>query len=343
MVELVFLFGQDDKPGGSIVIGKGSTATVLDSAGLCVKKVSIYNIDENGKKTGTIAGHLGYVESNFGSWENINSQQGIGLMSSEKIKIGDTLTPKHILKVTDVHIGATDGTAYWYIKDGEWSFATKAIVEDETLITGITCKPGEITIKAPESNTSGKPYTSSEPGAISLKGAEVLIEGAGGSILITNIKAIDTPNEVSISANDNEKLSLSTGANGQLSISTGAKGKLSLSGDILTITNGAFDLSYNNAETALKVNVNTLNLTGITGLDIKSGDALNLTGNTINLDTKNAGEISLQGTTVKLASVLKVEKQLCTISNLEVQNTLKVTHLTVAENGTTTGVYATLK
>lgn len=337
----------DDKEGGRIVIGQGSTATVLDQKGLCVKKVSIYDIDvdENDVKKGNIAGHLGYVEANFGSWEQIQSEVGIGLMSSATMD--DKLTPKHILKVTDVHIGATDGSAYWYIKDKGWQFATKAIVtendETKTLITGITCTPGEIKIEAPESNTSGKPYTSSEPGAISLKGAEVQIEGAGGSIVITNIKAIDTPNEVSISANDNEKLSLSTGANGQLSISTGAKGKLSLSGDILTITNGAFDLSYNNAETALKVNVNTLNLTGITGLDIKSGNTLNLTGNTINLDTKNAGEISLQGTTVKLASVLKVENQLCTISNLEVQNTLKVTHLTVAENGTTTGVYATLK
>lgn len=339
-----------DKSSGSIVIGKGSTATVLDSAGLCVKKVSIYDIDidENGKKTGTIAGHLGYVESNFGSWENITSNYGIGLMSSAKMD--DKLTPKNILKVTDVHIGATNGTTYWYIKDEGWSFATKAIVtendETKTLITGITCTPGEIKIEAPESNTSGKPYTSSEPGAISLKGAAVGLEGVGGSIAITNSKAIDTPSGVSISANGGNK-------------------KLSLSGDILTITNDAFTLSYDkDAETALKVNVNTLNLTGTTGLDIKSGNALNLngktinfdavapenessainlTGNTINLDTKNAGEISLQGTTVKLASVLKVENQLCTISNLEVQNTLKVTNLTVAENGTTTGVYATLK
>lgn len=350
--------------GGSIVIGKDSTATVLDSDGLCVKKVSIYDIDvnEDDVKKGSIAGHLGYVEANFGSWEQIQSEVGIGLMSSKTIKIGDTLTPKHILKVTDVHIGATDGSAYWYIKDGEWSFATKDIVKDttlitgitctpskikieapesnapkpgiislngaevnlathvtvtendktKTLITGITCTPGEIKIEAPESNTLNT-YTSSEPGDISLKGATVGLEGVGGSIAITNSGAIDTPSGVSISANGGNK-------------------KLSLSGDILTITNNAFNLSYNqsfnsDAETALNVNVNTLNLTG----------------NTINLDTQNQGEISLQGTSVKLTSVLSVDNKQCTISNLEVQNTLKVTNLTVAEGGTTTGVYATLK
>lgn len=230
---------------GSIVIGKGSTATVLDSDGLCVKQVSIYDIDidENGKKTGTIAGHLGYVEDNFGSWENIDSKQGIGLMSSEKIKIGDTLTPKHILKVTDVHIGATDGTAYWYIKDGDWQFATKAIVKDETLITGITCKPGEITIKAPDGLTS-------KPGFISLEGATVSLNGTDGSIAIANSGASAIPGRVSISANGDGELSLSTGISGKISLSTGANGQVSLSGGSVTI---------------------------------KSDNALNLTGTTISL------------------------------------------------------------
>lgn len=336
------LFGQDDKPGGSIVIGKGSTATVLDSAGLCVKKVSIYNIDENGEKKGAIAGHLGYVDADFGVKE-IESKKGIGLITYEETD-DNKFTPKNLLKVTDIHIGATTGTTYWYIKDGEWSFATKAIVtendETKTLITGITCTPGEITIKAPESNTLNT-YIPSEPGMISLDGAAVHLNGTGGSIGITNSKAIDTPSGVFISADGGNK-------------------KLSLSGDILTITNDAFTLSYDKTETALKVNVNTLNLTGTTGLDIKSGDALNLngktiqlatedkgtinlTGKTINLNTENDGAINLQGTTVQLALALFAQGEQCTIRNLEVQNTLKVTNLTVAENGTTTGVYATLK
>lgn len=254
---------------GSIVIGKGSTATILDSAGLCVKKVSIYNI-ENGKKTGTIAGHLGYIEADFGSWENINSKQGIGLMSS--VKMSDNRTPKNILKVTDVHIGATTGTTYWYIKDGEWSFATKDIVKDTTLITGITCKPGEIKIEAPN-NISKK-------GSISLEGATVSLSGLGGSIGIANYALPNEPNGVvSISANTNGKLSLSA---------DGASGQVNLSGGSVTI---------------------------------KSDNALNLTGTTI----------SLQG------SVLSVNNTQCTISNLT------VTNLTVAENGKTTGVYATLK
>lgn len=330
----------DDTPGGSIVIGQGSTATVLDSDGLCVKKVNIYNI-ENGKK-GDIAGHLGFVKSDFGPQEQIQSKDGIGLITY--IKTDDkTFTPKNMLKVTDIHIGATTGTTYWYIKDGEWSFATKAIVtendETKTLITGITCTPGEIKIEAPE-NTHVP--LGQQPGDISLKGAEVHLEGTGGSIAITNIKAIDAPSGISISATDN--------------------GKLSLSGDILTIENDAFTLSYgktfNDTETALKVNVNTLNLTGTTGLDIKSGNALNLngktiqlatedkgtinlTGTTINLDTQNKGEISLQGAPVKLASGLTVENELCTIRQLKVQTTLEVVNLKVT--GETTGVYATLK
>lgn len=310
--------------GGSIVIGQGSTATILDSAGLCVKKVSIYNI-ENGAK-GDIAGHLGYVESNFGSWENINSNYGIGLMSSAKLT--DNLTPKNILKVTDVHIGATNGTTYWYIKDEGWSFAIKDT--DGNPPIGITCTPTAITISAPN-NISKK-------GSISLEGAAVHLSGTGGSIGIINNTLPGELNGVSISANSN--------------------GKLSLSGDILTITNNAFNLSYNNEETALNVNVNTLNLTGTAGLDIKSGNALNLTGNTIqlttedkgtinltgktiNLNTENDGAINLQGTTVQLASALFAQGEQCTIRNLEVQNTLKVTNLTVT--GTTTGVYATLK
>lgn len=310
-----------DKSSGSIVIGQGSTATVLDSDGLCVKKVSIYDIDidENGKKIGTIAGHLGYVDADFGVKE-IESKKGIGLIAYD-----NKFTPKNMLKVTDIHIGATNGTTYWYIKDGEWSFATKTIGEDETLITGITCTPTAITMRAPN-NISKK-------GSISLDGAEVHLNGTGGSIGITNYALPGEPNGVFISANGDNK-------------------KLSLSGDILTITNDAFTLSYDKTETALKVNVNTLNLTGTAGLDIKSGDALNLTGktiqlatenkgiinltgNTINLDTKNAGEISLQGTTVKLASALSVSADdegqwQCTISNLNVI-------------GKTTGVYATLK
>ena len=211
--------------GGSIVIGKDSTATILDSAGLCVKKVSIYNI-ENGKKTGTIAGHLGYVESNFGSWENITSKQGIGLMSS--VKMSDNSTPKHILKVTDVHIGATDGTAYWYIKDGEWSFATKDIVNGKALITGITCTPSQIKIGAPDGLTS-------KPGFISLEGATVSLNGTDGSIAIANSGASAIPGRVSISAYNDGELSLSTGISGKISLSTGANGQVSFSGGSVTI------------------------------------------------------------------------------------------------------------
>lgn len=320
----------DDKEGGRIVIGQGSTATVLDQKGLCVKKVSIYDIDvdENNVNKGNIAGHLGYVESNFGSWENINSNVGIGLMSSNMIKINDVLTPKNILKVTDVHIGATTGTTYWYIRDEGWSFAMKDT--DGNPPIGITCDSIDIKIQAPNNI--------SKQGSISLDGAAVHLNGTGGSIGITNNTLPGELNGVSISANRN--------------------GKLSLSGDILTITNNAFNLSYNNEETALNVNVNTLNLTGTAGLDIKSGNALNLTGNTIqlttedkgtinltgktiNLNTENDGAINLQGTTVQLASALFAQGEQCTIRNLEVQNTLKVTNLTVT--GTTTGVYATLK
>ena len=213
---------------GNIVIGDGSTATVLDKDGLCVKKVSIYDIDidENGKKTGTIAGHLGYVEANFGSWENINSNYGIGLMSSAKMS--DNSTPKHILKVTDVHIGATDGTAYWYIKDGEWSFATKDIVNGKALITGITCTSSQIKIGAPDGLTS-------KPGFISLEGATVSLNGMDGSIAIANSGASAIPGRVSISAYNDGELSLSTGISGKISLSTGANGQVSFSGGSVTI------------------------------------------------------------------------------------------------------------
>lgn len=88
-----------------ISLGSEVLSTFIGSEGMNTQKVRIYS-KVGWNSLGAFSGSLEFAASDFGSNSELSNYQGIGLVSQNK---------KNILKVTDIHVGATNGSATWTI------------------------------------------------------------------------------------------------------------------------------------------------------------------------------------------------------------------------------------
>lgn len=132
-----------------IRLGTFSDSTYISSSGMYIKTINIYSDIKTGSGgtgvAGTSAGSLQYVESDYGTESALTGYAGIGLVSGTQM-----------LKVTQAHIGATNGTSTWVIDTNGFSASYKKDNSTNNYIkitsTGVEIKPSIITSTLTTSN-----------------------------------------------------------------------------------------------------------------------------------------------------------------------------------------------
>lgn len=121
-----------------ISLGNKDLSTFIDSNGINTKVVKIYSQITNYNTVSGYSGTLGFVQADFGDNNELTGTEGIGLVSKNG---------SYYLKVTDVHIGATNGLATWTITSEGFHTVMKGTTKNQYVkVTSTNVEISDLTV-----------------------------------------------------------------------------------------------------------------------------------------------------------------------------------------------------